>query len=280
MAMVDSVAENLATAERLVREAAGQRRQRRAHPRAVRRPVLLQGHAARALRPGQAARRPPHRRALPEGGGRAGGGAAAQPLRAGQPGHLQLGGGGGRRRQRARHLPQEPHPRRPGLHREVLLQPRRHRLPRLAHAPRRDRRGHLLGPVVPRDGPLDGAPRCRAAVLPDGHRQRTARSGVGLGRPLAAGDAGPRRRQPHAAGGGQPGGPRGGADDRDHVLRVVVHRRLHRGAGGHRPPGGGGGVGRNLRPGRAGSPAQRVGPVPGSPPRAVRPAADARRWPC
>ena len=39
----------------------------------------------------------------------------------------------------------------------------------------------------------------RRAPLPDGDRQRTARSGLGLERALAAGDAGPRRRQPHAA---------------------------------------------------------------------------------
>jgi N-carbamoylputrescine amidase len=131
-----------------------------------------------------------------------------------------------------RALPQEPHPRRPRLHREVLLQPRRHRLSCVGHDARHDRRGDLLGPVVPGERSLDGAPRRRVADVSHGDRQRTTRSELGFERPLATGDAGPRRRQPDAAGGRQSGRARGGGDLRDHVLRVVVHRRQHRREGG------------------------------------------------
>ncbi len=71
----------------------------------------------------------------------------------------------------ARPLPQEPHPRLPGLRGEVLLQPRRHRLPGDRDAPRPHRRGHLLGPVVSGGRARHGPEGRRAAALPDRHRQ-------------------------------------------------------------------------------------------------------------
>ena len=64
MAMADDVDANVATAERLVREAAAAGGPGRPAARAVRGPVLLQGHAARALRPGPPGRRAPDRRPL------------------------------------------------------------------------------------------------------------------------------------------------------------------------------------------------------------------------
>ena len=55
-----------------------------------------------------------------------------------------------RRRLDPRHLPQDAHPRRPALLREILFHARRHRLSRLANQLRQDRRADLLGSVVPR----------------------------------------------------------------------------------------------------------------------------------
>jgi hypothetical protein len=71
-----------------------------------------------------------------------------------------------RRRERARPLPQEPHPRRPGLRGEVLLPPRRHGLQGLdTTGTATRRRGHLLGPVVPRVRARDGAARGAELLL-------------------------------------------------------------------------------------------------------------------
>ena len=89
---------------------------------------------------------------------------------------------------------------------------------------RQDRRGHLLGPVVPRDRPQHGADGCRTAVLPDRHRQRAARCEHHVPRPLAARATGPCRRQPDAADRQQPHRPRAGRL-RHHLLRLLVHRR-------------------------------------------------------
>jgi N-carbamoylputrescine amidase len=63
-------------------------------------------------------------------------------------------------RQAPRHLPEDAHPGRSALLREILLHPGRHRLQGLADQVRQDRRAHLLGPVVPRRAPaspLQGA---------------------------------------------------------------------------------------------------------------------------
>ena len=142
---------------------------------------------------------------------------------------------------------------------------------------RHRRRRHLLGPVVPGVGPLHGPARRRRAVLPDRHRQRAARSRLGLQRTLAAGDAGPRRRQPHAPRGGQPDRPRGRRDDRDHVLRVVVHRRRHRRQGGRGRPRRRGGAGGDVRPRRRPARPPLVGSLPRPPARPLRSPAHARR---
>ena len=80
---------------------------------------------------------------------------------------------------------------------------------KVEHPLRQDRRGHLLGPVVPRDRPQHGADGCRTAVLPDRHRQRAARCEHHVPRPLAARATGPCRRQPDAADRQQPHRPRG-----------------------------------------------------------------------
>ena len=67
-----------------------------------------------------------------------------------------------RRRRRGRGpLPQDAHPGRPALLREVLLHARRPRLPGLRHRSRADRHAGLLGPVVPGGGAADGAARAR-----------------------------------------------------------------------------------------------------------------------
>ncbi len=95
-------------------------------------PYFCKDHGAQAFRPGACARGQPAPR-------------AHEPLAAeldvvlpisfferAQQCALQLGGDDRRRRPGAGRLPQEPHPGRSGLPREVLLQPRRHRLSRLA----------------------------------------------------------------------------------------------------------------------------------------------------
>ena len=212
MAMVDDVDANVATAERLVREAAAEGRPARPHPRAVRGPLLLQGHAARALRPGPPGRRPPDGRALPRRRRRARRRAAAEHLRAGQPRHATTrvvivdADGAVLGTYRKSHIPDGP-----GYTEKYYFNPGDTGLPGVADAARRRRRRHLLGPVVPRVGAVHGAARRRGAVLPDGDRHRAARPAVGLERSLAAGDAGSRRRQPHAAGRRQPHRPRASA---------------------------------------------------------------------
>ena len=65
-----------------------------------------------------------------------------------------------RRRIAARHLPQDAHPRRSALLREVLLHAGRHRLPGVEDEVRHDRRADLLGPVVSRR--RRASRRCRA----------------------------------------------------------------------------------------------------------------------
>ena len=66
-------------------------------------------------------------------------------------------------------------------------------------APRHDRRRHLLGPVVSRVGALHGAARCGSVPVPDGDRQRATGPDVGFVRPLAARHAGTRWGEPDAA---------------------------------------------------------------------------------
>jgi N-carbamoylputrescine amidase len=67
-------------------------------------------------------------------------------------------------------LPQDAHPGRPGLPREVLLHAGRPRLPSDPDLARQARRAGVLGPVVPRGGAPDGAGRRGPAALPDRDR--------------------------------------------------------------------------------------------------------------
>ena len=180
MAMVDDVDANVATAERLVRKAAAEGAQLVLIPELFEGPYfckdMLPEHFDRAL-PVDGHPTVEHFRGVAAELG------VVLPLSIYErANHATYNTRRRRRRRRrgARHLPQEPHPRRPRLHREVLLQPRRHRLPGLADAARRRRRRHLLGPVVPGVGAVHGAARRRRAVLPDGDRlaSRPTRSGT------------------------------------------------------------------------------------------------------
>ncbi len=116
-----------------------------------------------------------------------------------------------RRRFAARHLPQDAHPGRSALLREILFHARRHRLSRLEHPVRQDRRAHLLGPVVSRSGAADRAARARRSSFirrPSAGTPRkrpgTAPSSTAPGRRSSA----PRRGQRLLCGRGQPHRPR------------------------------------------------------------------------
>ena len=112
-------------------------------------------------------------------------------LRAAGGGRLsELGRDHRRRRRAARRVPQDAHPRRPAVQREVLLHAGRRapRLPRRAagrgqrlqgveDALRDHRRADLLGPVVSRGGAHHGAARRAGAVLPHRHRLASGREG-------------------------------------------------------------------------------------------------------
>ena len=207
MAMGDDLDANVATAERLVRDAAAQGAQL-ILLRVVRGAVLLQGHEARALRPSPRGRRPPNGGQAGRPRRRAVRRPAGQHLRAGQPGDVQLRGHRRRRRLGARHVSQEPHPRRTGLYREVLLQPWRHRV----------QGGETqVGTVGAASAGTSGSPSRRAA------RRCSAPTScyptaIGSEPPDPSWDssghwrrhAGARRSQPDAAGGLQPDRPRGG----------------------------------------------------------------------
>lgn len=62
----------------------------------------------------------------------------------------------------------------PGYHEKYYFNPGDTRLQGVEYPLREDRRGHLLGPMVPRDRAQHGADGRRTAVLPDRHRQRAA----------------------------------------------------------------------------------------------------------
>ena len=109
-------------------------------------------------------------------------------------------------------VPEDAHPGRPAVLREVLLHPRRPRLPELGHPLRPDRRAGLLGPVVPRGRPADRHERRPDPLLP--HRHRLAPGGEGRARRAAAGGVGdhpaePRHRQRRLRLRREPGRPRG-----------------------------------------------------------------------
>ena len=109
----------------------------------------------------------------------------------------------------------------PGYQEKYYWHPRRYRLQGLEDEVRHLRRGHLLGPVVSGSGADDGAAGGRGAVLSHRHRQRAAaRSAHRQPRSLAAGDAGPCRRQPDAGDRRQPHRHGKGRCRRDHVSMV------------------------------------------------------------
>ena len=96
------------------------------------------------------------------------------------------------------HLSEDAHPRRPALLREVLLHPRRPRLPVVRDEPRQRRHARLLGPVVPRGRPPDRPAGRRDPLLSDRHRLAPQREGGVRPRPGRRLDdhaAGPRHRQ-------------------------------------------------------------------------------------
>ena len=141
---------------------------------------------------------------------------------------LQLGRDHRCRRRAARHVSQGAHSGEPGLSREVLFLARRHRLQGVAHALRHDRRRDLLGPVVPRIGARHGAARRGDPVLSDCHRLGAAGPEHRFARSLAARDAGPRGVEHHAGGRVQSHRHRARRALGSHLLRLVVHHRSHR----------------------------------------------------
>ncbi len=99
-------------------------------------------------------------------------------LRAAGRGRLpQQPGRDRRRRDRRGDLPEDAHPGRPVVLREVLLHAGRPGVPGLRHPGGAHRRPHLLGPVVSRGRAAHGARRGGGPVLPDGHRLASPREG-------------------------------------------------------------------------------------------------------
>ena len=188
------------------------------------------------LRPRAPRRGPPHRRALPGPVPRARRRRPGELLRARRARLLQLRRRRRRRRLGARHLPQEPHPRRPRLPREVLLQPGNTGFRVWDDAHGAHRRRHLLGPVVPGVRPRHGAAGRRAPPLP---RPASATSPSEYFEP-AISDHWQIAMRGHAAANvmpvvaanriGSEDGPTGHAD----LLGSVVHRRAARRAAGRR----------------------------------------------
>ena len=174
---------------------------------------------------------------------RAGGRHHRADLRAAGRRHLsQLGRDHRRRRKPARRLPQDAHPGRPAVQREVLLHAGRRalRLPRreagrgqrlqgVEDALRDHRRADLLGPVVSGSGAHHSAARRAGALLSDGDRLASGgegRMGPGAGGRVAHDPARARDRQRRLRRVAQPRRPRGRArHQRHHVLRPLVHRR-------------------------------------------------------
>ena len=122
---VPTLKENLARSEALIREAARRGRTDHLPQGAVHLALLLQVAAGRPVRPGRADSGADHRRRAGAGQG-AGGGPGGAALRAAGGRRLsELGGDHRRRRRAAGRLPQDAHPGRPAVLREVLLHARR-----------------------------------------------------------------------------------------------------------------------------------------------------------
>ena len=132
-----------------------------------------------------------------------------------------------RRRHISGQVPQDAHPRRPGLLREVLFHSRRPWLQGVQDQVRHRGRAHLLGPVVPRGSTHNGPQGCADSVLPHGHRlgraperARQPRAVCGVADHTAQPCCGQRR----ACGEREPHGPRG----RHAVLGRLVHHQCLR----------------------------------------------------
>ena len=150
-----------------IAEAAGSGAQHRLPAGAVRRAILLPERRPSPVRRGRADSRADER-----GPGRRGEEAWRRrrrlALRAAGAGPVSQHGGRLRcRRLAGRHVSQDAHSRRSAVLREVLLHAGRPRLPELRHEVRPRRRLRLLGPVVSRSGPADGADRrARSSSIP------------------------------------------------------------------------------------------------------------------
>ena len=203
---------------------------------ALLRPVLLPSAGERALR----LRRADPRRAYHQ--------AHAGPCSGDRDGprgaHLRVGAGGlllqhGGRHRRRRHIsgqvPQDPHPPREGLLREVLLPAGQHRLSGFRHGGGPHRRLHLLRPAFPGGMARPGLERGEDRFQPFCHQPRAVDVSV------ESGAAGLCRRQRVFRRRDQPG--RAGAIRRQRLLRVLLlcrpegsdHRRVgfgHRGGAG------------------------------------------------
>ena len=108
-------------------------------------------------------------------------------------------------------LPQDAHPRRPALLREVSTSPPATSASRRSTPARPRRHARLLGPVVSRGRPADRPEGGRDPVLPHGDRLAPGREGRvrrGPGRRLGDHAAGARHQQRRVRRGRQPGRPR------------------------------------------------------------------------
>src|SRR5215468_6470924 len=223
---------------------------RRAHrlpPGALPLALPVPGRGRCALRARRADPRPEHRGAL-AARRRARRRRRRLALRAPRAGPLpQHRGRDRRRRPDPRALPQDAHPRRSALLREVLLHARRYRLPQLCDARPARRHARVLGPVVPRGGAPHRALRRADPLLPDGDRL-AVRRGRG-GRPRAARGVGdraarPRDRERRLRRRREPRRFRG----RDPLLGPVLRRQSVRPRARARVGRRGGGARRRLRP--------------------------------
>ena len=174
MAMVDDVDDNVATAERLVREAAAEGAQIVLIPELFEGPYfcmdMLPEHFDRA-RPVDGHPTVEHFRSRRRRARRR---AAAQHLRAGQPRHVQHASSSSTPTARVLGTYRKSHiPDGPGYTEKYYFNPGDTGFRVWRDAARRRRRRHLLGPVVPRVGPLHGAARRRACCAT---RRRSAAS--------------------------------------------------------------------------------------------------------
>ena len=140
-------------------------------------PVLLPDGGDVLLRPRGAASGAHYGRPLRGRPGR--GGRRDRPrLRAPRIGGVPQQRRGDRRgRLGGRCLPEDAHPGRSFVLREVLLHPRGPRFSRVRYPGGKDRNDDLLGPVVPGRGPADGARRGEHPLLPDRDRVAPPREG-------------------------------------------------------------------------------------------------------